>query len=78
MIILIFSGLVFVGCQENDNDTSTDTEGNQPVDLEHDASTETLDLRNDMRQHRRTGDFSTYVRVEPHTEQDRLQSGTIQ
>ena len=35
---------------------------------EHNATTETMDLLNDLQGHRQSGDFSTYVRVEPHTE----------
>ncbi len=35
---------------------------------EHDATTETIGLLTDMELHRRTGDFSKHVSVEPHTE----------
>jgi ammonium transporter len=35
---------------------------------EHGASTEIADLLHDMDEHRRSGDFATPVRVEPHTE----------
>src|SRR5262249_18541061 len=42
---------------------------------EHDATTELADLLADMDEHRRSGDFSLPVRVEPHTEVGQIAAG---